>query len=435
MQAISAAARAGLVLSFLVSSCGIVAAASPVASVVRVSTKANGGQVFAESQSPKISPDGKQVVFSSLASNLVAGDTNGRSDIFLKTLSNNAIKLISTSSAGVKGNNSSYGPVFSPDGKKVAFYSFARNFDGGKNPLFIEDVYVKDLVSGKLTLVSKSKSGVPGNDDSIYPVFTPDGKSILFQSKASNLVPNDTNGVSDIFIKSLTTGSISRLSTTLADGQLNGPSFQVRMAPSGVRFMYSSQASNLFNGDTSGTDIFLYDGPSDNLYLVSSNSAGQQANSDCNLPEFSPDSNWVVFESNSTNLVSTPTGGMHQIFLKSLTTGKVTLISASKTGAAGNANSDHARFSPDGKSVIFESVSSNLVAGDSNQKTDIFIKTISTGAITRVSVAASGLQSNDHSSNPMFGPNAKMIAYASKATKLVSGDSNSVQDVFVAKLK
>ena len=199
-----------------------------------VSTSATGALGNNESYHATFSSDGTKVAFATASSNLVAGDTGGIQDIFIKDLITGAITRVSTTSAGVQANNDSDHPVFSPDGTKIAFWSAASNLVAGDTGNFY-DIFVKDLVTGAVTRVSTTSTGTQGNNDSQYPVFSPDGTKILFESAATNLVTGDTNARHDLFMKDLVTGAVTRVST--ATGARNRPAATAttacspRMAP------------------------------------------------------------------------------------------------------------------------------------------------------------------------------------------------------------
>jgi Ca2+-binding RTX toxin-like protein len=187
----------------------------------------------------------------------VAGDTNGTSDVYIKTLATGAIARVSTDAAGGQGNGGSEYGTFSPNGTEVAFYSAASNLVAGDTNS-VGDIFVKDLATGAISLVSTAADGTLGNGDSLYPVFSPDGTKVAFLSGASNLVPGDTNGESDLFVKTLAAGAIERISTDAAGGQGNGGSGDLAFSPDGSKVVFRSGASNLVPNDTNNADdIFV----------------------------------------------------------------------------------------------------------------------------------------------------------------------------------
>ena len=381
---------------------------------------------------PVFSPDGTKVAFESEASNLVAGNTNGRVDIFIKNLATGAITRISTNADGTEASGNSNAPVFSPDGTKVAFEISNRILNGNT---FSQDIYVKDLEAGTLTPISTDAAGTQGNSLSSSPVFSPNGTKVAFSSSAFNLVAGDTNGVSDIFIKDLATGAITRVSTNAASAQGNGYSGSPVFSPDGTKVAFFSYASNLVTGDTNlAADIFVKDLSTGSVTQISTAADGTQGNSSSYSPVFSPDGTKVAFFSYASKLVPGDAWGRPDVFLKDLTNGAIIRVSTNDAGIKGNNFSYSPAVSPDGTKVAFESDASNLVVGDRNRVRDIFVKDLATGAITRVSVSDGGTQGNGHSGAPVFSADGTKLAFFSYASNLVAGDTNGVWDIFVVDL-
>jgi Tol biopolymer transport system component len=167
--------------------------------VTLVSADASGNQGNAESEEPNISADGRYVAFMSVADNLVPGDVNGSRDVFVKDLQTGAITLVSADASGIQGNNVSEGSSISADGRYVAFVSDADNLVAGDSN-GVADLFVKDLQTGAITRMSTDASGSEGNAFSHDAAISADGRYVTFFSEADNLVPGDTNGVADVFV-------------------------------------------------------------------------------------------------------------------------------------------------------------------------------------------------------------------------------------------
>ena len=207
----------------------------------------------ASSFNTSLSADGTKVAFDSAASNLVAGDTNGTRDVFVKDLATGTVTLASAGSDGL-GNGFSSNPSLSADGTKVAFSSASILVDGDTNGS--NDIFVKDLATGAITLASSGPNG-EGNGYSYDSSLSADGTKVAFRSNASNLVPGDTNGRDDVFVKDLVTGAITLASAGL-DGQGNGSSSSPSLSADGAKVAFDSAASNLVAGDTNGSeDVFV----------------------------------------------------------------------------------------------------------------------------------------------------------------------------------
>jgi Tol biopolymer transport system component len=340
-----------------------------------VSAAADGTQGVGWSESAVFSPDGSKVLFVSDVSNLVAGDTNGATDIFVKDLATGAVTLVSTAAGGTQGNGWNQSAVFSSDGSKILFSSGSSNLVAGDTNG--ADVFVKDLSTGAVTLVSAATDGTQGNGWSESAVFSPDGNKVLFASDANNLVVGDTNGTMDIFVKNLSTGTVTLVSAAADGTQSNGYSnsqFAV-FSSDGNKVLFFSQASNLVVGDTNGvSDIFVKDLTTGEVTLVSAAADGTVSNSWNYSGGFSPDSSKVWFTSDASNLVVGDTNGNQDVFVKDLATREIVLLNMSANGTVGNWNSYAAVFSPDGSKVLFGSNSDNLVEGSWTGGGNIFIK-------------------------------------------------------------
>ena len=263
---------------------------------------------------PSSSADGRYVAFQSLATNLVLGDTNSSADIFVHDLQTGDTTRVSVNSSSVEGNNDSFRPSISADGRNVAFDSFASNLAAGDLNLYM-DTYVHDRQTGATTLVSVNSTGVGGNSSSSHPSISADGRYVAFESDATNLVSGDTNGKPDIFVHDLQTGETTR---------------------------------------------------------VSVNSSGGQGNGYCSYPSISGDGRDVAFQSSDTNLVAGDTNTFPDIFVHDRQTGVTRRVSLNSSGGQGNGSSTFPSISSNGLTVAFQSEANNLVSGDTNAKSDIF---------------------------------------------------------------
>jgi flagellin-like hook-associated protein FlgL len=383
------------------------------------------------------SPDGRWVAFSSSATNLVSGDTNALYDIFLKDLETGAISRLSTDSSGNQASGGhSYRVTFSPDGQSVLFESHATNLVAGDTN-GQEDIFLRNLQTGSVTRVSTDSTGAQATGGQSYgAVFSPDGQSMAFRSGATNLVAGDTNGTDDVFIKNLVTGVVTRVSTDATGTQaVGGASYFPSFSPDGRYLAFSSVATNLVSGDTNGVDdAFIKDLETGAITRISTDSSGAQAvGGNTYNVRFSSDGQFVVFESGATNLVAGDTNNQTDIFVKNLATGAVTRVSTNASGGQvmiGNSNSPS--LSPDDRFVAFYSTASTLVAGDTNTRADIFVKDLKTGEVTRLSTNSSGAEAiGGDSRYPIFSPDGRSVVFESAANNLVTGDTNASADIFV----
>jgi Tol biopolymer transport system component len=231
---------------------------------------------------------------------------------------------------------------------------------------------------GMTERMSVGPNGVEGNAWSGYPVLSANGQSVAFRSDASNLVPGDTNGRQDVFVRDRRTGTTERVSLGPNGRQGNADSLRAALSANGRFVAFVSYASNLVPGDTNGTyDVFVHD----------------------------------------------------------RRTGTTERVSLGPNGRQGNGNSDNPSLSSDGQFVAFYSYASNLVPGDTNGERDVFVRDRQTGTTERVNLGPNGVQGNDFSGSygaiPALSANGRFVAFDSSANNLVQDDTNGQADVFV----
>src|SRR5256712_380330 len=246
-------ALALLVVAGLVGEVG--AAQTP--STKRVSVDSHGAQGNGGSFDPAISADGRFVAFDSVASNLVAGDTNAAFDVFVRDRKTGKTRRVSVDSHGAQGNGDSFDPAISADGRFVAFDSVASNLVAGDTNA-ASDVFVRDRKTGKTRRVSVASHGTQGNGASFGPSISADGRFVAFTSAASNLVAGDSNEAYDVFVRVRKTAKPSPASLDSHGAQGNGESFNPAISADGRFVAFRSSASNLVAGDTNGAaDVFV----------------------------------------------------------------------------------------------------------------------------------------------------------------------------------
>ena len=344
-------------------------------STSRVSISSDGDQANNWSDYPTLSADGRFVAFRSNASNLVAGDTNNAGEVFVHDRQTGSTNRVAVNSTGDQGNNSSDSPRLSADGRYVAFSSPASNLVSGDTNN-VSDVFVHDRQTGVTTLVSVSSTGEKGNFWSDYPTLSADGRFVVFMSGSTNLVTGDSNGyVADVFVHDRQTGVTSRISESSAGDQGNGSSDGPTLSADGHFVAFQSAASNLVTGDTNGhRDIFIQDRQTGVISRVSVSSVGTQASGESWHPSISADGRFVAFVSQAVDLVTEDENGdFADVFIHDRQTGTTMLVSVSSTGEQGNCLSDTPTISADGRTVAFFSRADNLIIGDMNEAYDIFV--------------------------------------------------------------
>ena len=413
--------------------CPLAAPAPP--QTTRVSVRSDGTQANDMSLTPAVSRDGRFVAFRSFATNLVPNDTNGVPDIFVHDRNTGTTARVSVSSSGAQANgNNSATQAISADGRFVAFHSSATNLVANDTN-GVDDVFVHDRNTATTTRVSVSSSGAQANNSSARPALSADGRFVAFSSNATNLVANDTNGRADIFVRDRTNGTTTRVSVTSGGTQATGGSSSgPAISADGQIVAFSSNATNLVANDTNGlSDVFVHDRTTGTTTRVSVTSGGTQAVGGSSfLGGISGDGRFVAFNSDATNLVANDTNGGGDVFVHDRNTGTTTRVSVSSSGAQGNGVSRDTRISEDGRFVVFQSFATNLVANDTNARSDIFVHDRTTGVTTRASVRSDGTQATGGESiNPAISGDGRFVVFGSFATNLVANDSNGRHDIFV----
>jgi Tol biopolymer transport system component len=422
------------VFTFTASAAPTVTHATTRASVATRSTQANG-----QSAGAAISADGRYVAFTSEGTNLVAGDTNDAQDVFVRDRTTGATTRVSISTRGTQANSSSYGPAaISANGRYVAFSSSATNLVAGDTN-GTTDVFVRDRVTGTTTRVSISTRGAQANGGA--PAISADGRYVAFISSASNLVAGDTDGWQDVFVRDRISRTTTRASVATGGTQANRDSYGPAAISANGRYVaFGSSASNLVARDTNGTsDVFVRDRVSGTTTRASVAAHGTQGNRVSAQPAISANGRYVAFGSNASNLVAGDTNGIVDVFVRDRVAGATTRVDVSTRGAQTAhtdpdttlEDSEQPTISADGRYVAFLSGAGNLVTRDTNAARDVFVRDRVTGTTTRVSVATAGTQANQRSSEPAISSDGRYVTFFSDASNLVAGDTNGSSDVFV----
>ncbi|WP_024278213.1 VCBS domain-containing protein [Xanthobacter sp. 126] len=394
---------------------------------VMLSATATGQPGSGASWTPVISPDGTKVAFLSGAANLVAVPAGGdfpsvfNQQVMIKDLVTGGVVVVSSDSQGRISNESSTGDiVFSPDGHKVAIVSLASNLiQGDTNG--VADIFIKDLDTGSITRVSTDAQGGQGSSSSERPVFSPDGTKIAFQSY-SPFVAGDT-GHNDIFVKDLSTGAITRVSTYADGKEFGANSDDPVFSPDGTKIAFVATGSEAGPGAVGKSAYYIKDLVTGEIKFIS-----YAGGSTPIAPVFSPDGTKLAFLSYVADPTVGSSHGSIQVLVKDLNTSDVAVASSSAQGVFGNDSSyGSMSFSGDGTKLAFGSDATNLVVGDDNQYMSVFVKDLNTGEIVRFG-------GDGESSCPVFTPDGRYIIFQSYASNIVAGDTNSSSDIFIASI-
>jgi Tol biopolymer transport system component len=371
---------------------------------------------------------------------------------------------ISVGSSGEQANNLSLWPSVSADGRYVAFFSAGSNlvpgarlgifvrdrktgttrlaYDGGFQPSISADgrfvafsddanVFVYDLKGGKTRLVSQDPAGQPARGFSASPSTSGDGRYIAFSSDAKKMTAPKPTARRNAFVRDMKTGKVEQVNVSSAGKPGNGDCHHPSISANGRYVAFESNASNLVKG-AKGWNIFVHDLKKHNTRLASVSSAGKKANAASHNPSFSGDGRYVAFESKATNLVKRDTNKSYDIFRRDLVKHETVRVSVSSSGKQANGDSRSASISNHGGFIAFYSRATNLVKGDTNHKVDVFFRNERSGKTVRVSLSSSGKQANGGSHNPpSISADGRFVAFASQASNLVPGDTNDRWDAFL----
>jgi len=422
---------AGLVVASLLLIPTVASAASgriTLASISTAGVKGNGA-----STDVSISGDGTMVAFRSNSTNLSPADTDTKADIYVRDLSTGVLTLASTSESGIKGNGPDSPPAMSPGGGFVAFRSNSTNLDPAdtdKTP----DIYVKNLATAAVTLASTSDGGVKGNGASEGPSISADGSKVAFRFNGTNLDPADTDTIGDVYVKSLT-GNITLASTSGSGVKSNGLSYAADLSGDGSKVAFVSYATNLDPTDTdTKPDVYVKNLATGAITLVSTSATGVKGNGGSFSPSLSHDGTKVAFRSSASNLVPGDGDTLYDVYVKDLSTGAMTLASTSDTAVKGNGSSFLPIISQEGTAVAFRSDASNLDPTDTDTTPDVYVKDLATGNIVLASTSDSGVKGNRGSYGPWLSADGSMVGFRSDSTNLDPGDTDTIPDVYAKQL-
>jgi Tol biopolymer transport system component len=336
----------------------------------RLSVSATGEQSDGGSGSPQISADGRYVTFWSYASNLVPGSRPQIGyDVYLLDRRTGTLDRISDTSDGRPGDGDSYEPTISADGRFVAFATDATNL---LPDVAAGNVVLYDRTTARLSPVSVAADGTVARSGGGSPRISDNGRYVAFGS-SSQLVPGDTNRTMDVYVRDLVAGTTVRASVSDDDGEVAGGGYGGEVSDNG-RVTFWSPDGTLVPGDTNGRpDVFVRDLGAGTTRVVSTSTEGAPANGASDDPSLTANGRYVVFGSDASNLVAGDTNGVNDVFRKDLKTGTTTLVSRHTDGTQGDSHSFDAYVTPNGRLVGYSSYATNLTVGDTNEDTDLFV--------------------------------------------------------------
>lgn len=321
----------------------------------------------------------------------------------------------------------------SGDGRYVAFHSDAPLVpgDSGFNDVFVRDTQVGTTIRASVSFTNGQTDGHSTNGR-----LSADCRFVSFHSQASNIVPNDSNGVQDVFARDLVAGTSELVSLSSAGVQANDHSGGPASITPDARFvLFVSAATNLVIGDTNGElDVFVRDRVAGTTSRVSVDSAGNQANNDCFVGGISADGRFVVFESPASNLVAGDTNGLPDIFVHDRVTGATVIASLAANGAQVTGGFvSGAQISGDGRYVTFTSTDSDHTPHPNPIGADVFVRDLWLGTTRLVSIRPDGGSADAYSYDAVISEDGKVIVYHSAANNLAPYPSNTWIDLFAVR--
>jgi Tol biopolymer transport system component len=418
--------ESGRSLLFVPSFLVILGSAALAQGVRRVSVDLNGGEADGASGVVSVSSDGRRVAFESRATDLVPNDTNAMTDVFVRDLAAGTTQRVSVGTGGQQGEGHSKMGWLSRDGRWLAFSSFA-NFDGTSSPA--SRIYVRDLALSTTTLA------VPIGTSNT-PVISDDGRYVAFMSDSGAILPGDGNLMFDVYLRDRQTGAYECISVGMGGGAANNISEDPQLSADGRYVAFTSHADDLVPGDTNGLqDVFLRDRQLGTTIRVNVDVNGNQADYGVQ-PSLSADGRFIAFQ-NMSALTSTPTP-YPQIYVRDLVSGAIELASVDAQGAPANKYCMKPTLSPSGRFVAFTSHATNLAASDSNGHPDVYVRDRLAGATKLASRTASGASGNQPSPAMVWERRGAAVTdtgtavFSSSASNLVAGDTGAFDDVFVS---
>jgi Tol biopolymer transport system component len=338
--------------------------------VAGTTTRVEGGGA---SRDVAFSENGRYVVFSSFSDATEADEGGG---IFLYDLTDHHLERVSVNDSGQAADELCLDPSISPDGRFVVFDSIANNLD----PRASHDnwqLFVRDRDLGTTRLLTVDRTGGEANDESGNAALSADGRYIAFDSWASDLVAGDINDSLDVYLRDTVKGSNVRIS--VPDPRLpfefDADSEAPSISADGRYIAFSSEAGNLVLGDTNGSeDVFVRDVQAGTTTRVSVSSSGEEGDQSSYSASMSADGRYVAFASVAAHLVADHPAHNADIYLHDMQTGETTLVSEVPGGGTVTGDSESPKLSGDGRFIAFVSSVANLVPGDTNDADDIFLR-------------------------------------------------------------
>ncbi|MDQ4095521.1 MAG: hypothetical protein M3174_04850 [Actinomycetota bacterium] len=406
---------------------GPVDAASP--KTVRISVRSNEteGDLLSEGYIDNLSNDANIAAFKS-DSSLVAGDSNGFGDIYVRNRTAGTTRRVSIASDGTEGNGLSYSPAISGNGRFVAFISAASTLvsDDGND---VDDVFVHDLQTERTRRVSIASNGEEGSESvGDQPDLSRSGRFVVFHTR-SQLSPADDNADHDVYVRDRKTQSTRLLSVTSDGDPVNdGDSMYPQISEEGRFVVFQSDSEDLVAGNNGVTDIFLHDRRTGETRIVSTRPNGRLAAAASSYPQISGDGTIVTFDSGA-QLVPGDNNAFRDIYMRNMDTGQTRLVTRDRNGGPTNEFSEYSSISPNGRMIGFYSQATDLVADDPPSAYSAYVYDRKTKRIVMLDRSSSGAPGDGLSYVTGVSGNGRFVLISTESA-LVGTDDNDVSDIY-----
>ena len=413
-------------------------AATALPRTTRESVSSTGAPAAGTVQSGSLSANGRYVVFSSTATNLTGAVGM---QVYRHDRVSGATALVTLSKTGTPSAAGGFAASVSADGRFVAFASAGSDFvDGDTNGTV--DIFLRDMNNGTTAMVSASQTGTAAdlgvvvNNVAGKREISDDGRYVAFASSATNLVPTSNNGKSQVYVKDMATGLVTRASVDGSNAAGNDASSAPALSGNGRVVAFLSQAANFSSLSTSHTtQLFVRDLDAGSTTLDSVSSAGAPVLAwPASGPALSFDGHYLVFETRAQLEARDRDAGTFDVYLRDRALHTTVLASVSPNAIAG-ADSRAPSISADGRWVGFQSLDNTLVSGDANGMIDVFLYDRSTEAITLVSVNDAGQQANAPSTSPSVSSDGRFVVLQTTASNLVTSPTSTGAQLYVRDLR
>ncbi len=401
-------------LTVIAGSAAVPAVAAPVGHTVRVDVSTGGAVANAnlDFDAVAISANGRFIAFSSNATNLVAGDTNGTRDVFVRNVRSGMTTRVSLGPGNIQGNGDSFGPLaISGDGRFVAFEGDSSNFvaNSGCTPGVGGDcLYIRDRTNGTIRELKRDQNPE-------FIALSEHGRYVVTTSTAGHVVRID-----------LGTGKVVRIDCCNLGGDLNNLSFGGMSANANlVTFGVNAGASG---GNPGVLQVYVRNIAHGRTTMISRGPAGVPGNGPSFAGGISPGGRFVIYSSDATNLVPGDTNGREDVFVRDRLRGTTHRVDIGPGGVQANADAQAVGISTGGRFRVFTSGATNLVAGDTNHAEDVFVRDRNTGRTVRVDLTNAGGQANHglgFEGGVAMTPGARWIVFGSRSTNLVATNPNA----------